>query len=60
MVRRTVRQQHSYAIRLLMCGADGDISNCGIDNVVWIYDNEPREQEDCQSNQQIQSIEATP
>ena len=28
-----------------MCGSDVDISNCGIDNVVWIYDNEPRNKE---------------
>jgi transcription elongation factor Elf1 len=30
---------------IAMCGSDADISNCGIDNVVWIYDNEPRNKE---------------
>ena len=30
---------------IAMCGSDVDISNCGIDNVVWIYDNEPRNKE---------------
>jgi transcription elongation factor Elf1 len=28
-----------------MCGADADISNWGISNPVWIYDNEPRNAE---------------
>jgi hypothetical protein len=28
-----------------MCGADVDISNLGISNPVWIYDNEPRNRE---------------
>jgi transcription elongation factor Elf1 len=28
-----------------MCGADADISNWGISNPVWIYDNEPRNTE---------------
>jgi len=28
-----------------MCGADADISNWGINNPVWIYDNEPRNAE---------------
>jgi hypothetical protein len=28
-----------------MCGADADISSWGIDNAVWIYDNEPRNRE---------------
>ena len=27
---------------IAMCGADADISNWGINNPVWIYDNEPR------------------
>jgi transcription elongation factor Elf1 len=27
---------------IAMCGADADISNWGISNPVWIYDNEPR------------------
>ncbi len=30
---------------IAMCGADADISSWGIDNVVWIYDNEPRNRE---------------
>ena len=30
---------------IAMCGADADISNWGISNPVWIYDNEPRNQE---------------
>jgi hypothetical protein len=28
-----------------MCGADADVSNWGISNPVWIYDNEPRNRE---------------
>jgi len=28
-----------------MCGADLDISNWGISNPVWVYDNEPRNSE---------------
>ena len=28
-----------------MCGADLDISNWGISNPVWVYDNEPRNRE---------------
>jgi len=28
-----------------MCGADADVSSWGIDNPVWIYDNEPRNRE---------------
>jgi len=28
-----------------MCGADADISNWGISNPVWVYDNEPRNRE---------------
>jgi len=28
-----------------MCGADADVSNWGISNRVWIYDNEPRNRE---------------
>ena len=28
-----------------MCGADADISNWGISNPVWVYDNEPRNSE---------------
>jgi len=30
---------------IAMCGADADISNWGISNPVWIYDNEPRNTE---------------
>ena len=30
---------------IAMCGADGDVHNWGIDNPVWIYDNEPRNRE---------------
>jgi len=30
---------------IAMCGADVDISNWGISNPVWIYDNEPRNRE---------------
>jgi transcription elongation factor Elf1 len=30
---------------IAMCGADADISNWGISNPVWIYDNEPRNAE---------------
>ena len=30
---------------IAMCGADADISNWGISNPVWIYDNEPRNRE---------------
>ena len=30
---------------IALCGADGDVSKWGIDDVVWIYDNEPRNAE---------------
>jgi hypothetical protein len=30
---------------IALCGADGDVGNWGIDNPVWIYDNEPRNRE---------------
>ena len=30
---------------IAMCGADADVSNWGIDDCVWIYDNEPRNTE---------------
>ena len=30
---------------IAMCGADADISKWGINNPVWIYDNEPRNAE---------------
>jgi predicted RNA-binding Zn-ribbon protein involved in translation (DUF1610 family) len=30
---------------IAMCGADADISNFGFGDVVWIYDNEPRNRE---------------
>ena len=30
---------------IAMCGADGDVSKWGINNPVWIYDNEPRNSE---------------
>ncbi|QJT70175.1 DNA primase subunit [Synechococcus phage SynMITS9220M01] len=30
---------------IAMCGADADVSSWGIDNPVWIYDNEPRNRE---------------
>lgn len=30
---------------IALCGADGDVSNWGISNPVWIYDNEPRNSE---------------
>lgn len=30
---------------IAMCGADADVSNWGISNRVWIYDNEPRNRE---------------
>jgi transcription elongation factor Elf1 len=30
---------------IALCGADGDVSKWGINNCVWIYDNEPRNAE---------------
>ena len=30
---------------IALCGADGDLNKWGIDNLVWIYDNEPRNSE---------------
>ena len=30
---------------IALCGADGDVGKWGIDNCVWIYDNEPRNAE---------------
>jgi hypothetical protein len=30
---------------IALCGADGDLGKWGIDNPVWIYDNEPRNKE---------------
>ena len=30
---------------IALCGADGDVAKWGIDNCVWIYDNEPRNSE---------------
>lgn len=30
---------------IALCGADGDVGKWGISNVVWIYDNEPRNSE---------------
>jgi transcription elongation factor Elf1 len=30
---------------IALCGSDGDVSNWGICNCVWIYDNEPRNRE---------------
>jgi hypothetical protein len=30
---------------IAMCGADADVSRWGINNPVWIYDNEPRNRE---------------
>jgi transcription elongation factor Elf1 len=30
---------------IALCGADGDLSNWDIHNVVWVYDNEPRNRE---------------
>jgi len=30
---------------IALCGADGDVSNWGVSNPVWIYDNEPRNTE---------------
>ena len=30
---------------IALCGADGDVSNWGISDCVWIYDNEPRNRE---------------
>jgi hypothetical protein len=30
---------------IAMCGADVDLSGCGISNPVWVYDNEPRNRE---------------
>ena len=30
---------------IAMCGADADLTNWGIDNPVWVYDNEPRNRE---------------
>ncbi len=30
---------------IAMCGADADVSRWGINNPVWIYDNEPRNAE---------------
>ena len=30
---------------IALCGADGDVSNWGIGDCVWIYDNEPRNRE---------------
>ena len=28
-----------------MCGADGDVRRWGVDDPIWIYDNEPRNPE---------------
>lgn len=30
---------------IALCGADGDVNNWGINDCVWIYDNEPRNRE---------------
>ena len=30
---------------IAMCGADADVSNWGINDPIWIYDNEPRNRE---------------
>jgi len=30
---------------IAMCGADADVSSCGISDPVWVYDNEPRNSE---------------
>jgi hypothetical protein len=30
---------------IALCGADGDVGKWGIDDCVWIYDNEPRNRE---------------
>jgi hypothetical protein len=30
---------------IALCGADGDVSKWGINDCVWIYDNEPRNSE---------------
>ena len=30
---------------IAMCGADGDVRKWGIDDPVWVYDNEPRSHE---------------
>ena len=30
---------------IALCGADGDVSDWGISDCVWIYDNEPRNSE---------------
>ena len=30
---------------IAMCGADVDVSGCGISNPIWVYDNEPRNRE---------------
>ena len=35
---------HSFTTRL-PCGADGDVDKWGINDCVWIYDNEPRNTE---------------
>jgi transcription elongation factor Elf1 len=37
----------SYFVRnaIALCGADGDVSQFGISDFVWIYDNEPRNSE---------------
>jgi hypothetical protein len=30
---------------IAMCGADGDVRRWGVDDPIWIYDNEPRNSE---------------
>ena len=37
--------QRSFATRLLCAEVDADVSRWGINNPVWIYDNEPRNRE---------------
>jgi hypothetical protein len=35
----------SFQTAIALCGADGDVGKWGIDDPVWIYDNEPRNTE---------------
>ena len=44
-LQKVLLTQRSFATRLLCAEADADISNWGISNPVWVYDNEPRNRE---------------
>ena len=34
--------RHSFVMQSFMCGGDCDVSDVGVDDPVWIFDNEPR------------------